>query len=65
MMYKGFRRSRRSDASANAELDARVSLVEVGKHPRPVLVVWGKQDQTVPIGQSGAMLAVLPRGPSL
>ena len=61
MMYKGFRRSRRSDVSANAELDARVSLAEVGKHSRPVLVMWGKQDQTVPIERSEALLAALPR----
>jgi len=61
MTYKGFRRSRRSDASANAELDARVSLAEVGQHSRPVLVMWGKQDQTVPIDRSETLLAALPR----
>lgn len=61
MTYRGFRRSRRSDASANAELDARVSLAEVGRHPRPVLVLWGRQDRTVPIEQSEALLAALPR----
>ncbi|MDA1082759.1 MAG: hypothetical protein O2973_14050 [Gemmatimonadetes bacterium] len=61
MTYKGFRRSRRSDNSANAELDARIALAEVGKHSRPVLVMWGKQDRTVPIERSAALLAALPR----
>lgn len=61
MTYKGFRRSRLSDFEANAALDARVALAEVGKHPRPVLVVWGKQDRTVPIERSTDLLAALPR----
>ncbi len=61
MRYKGFRRGRLSDREANADLDARVHLAEVGKHPRPVLVVWGKQDRTVPIAMSDALLKALPR----
>lgn len=61
MQYKGFRRGRMSDAAANAEYDARVALAEVGKHPRPVLVLWGKQDQTVPFDRSAVVLAALPR----
>ena len=61
MQYKGFRRSRLSDAEANAELDARLMLADVGKSDRPVLVLWGRQDRTVPIEQSAALLAALPR----
>ena len=61
MQYKGFRRGRWSDAVANADLDTRNALAEVGKNPRPVLVLWGKQDRTVPIERSKALLAALPR----
>jgi pimeloyl-ACP methyl ester carboxylesterase len=61
MQYKGFRRSRLSDAAANAELDLRPTLAEVGRHPRPVLVVWGRQDRTVPFEASAPVLAALPR----
>jgi pimeloyl-ACP methyl ester carboxylesterase len=51
MTYKGFRRGRLSDASANADVDMRIPLAEVGKHDRPVLVMWGKQDPTVPFAR--------------
>ena len=60
MTYKGFRRGRLSDRAANAEFDARVPLAEIGKHARPVLVIWGKQDQTVPFERSAALMAALP-----
>jgi pimeloyl-ACP methyl ester carboxylesterase len=61
MSYKGFRAGRLSDRLANQDFDQRSQLAEVGKHPRPVLVLWGKQDRTVPIGESAALLAALPR----
>jgi pimeloyl-ACP methyl ester carboxylesterase len=60
MTYKGFRRGRLSDREANAEFDARIPLAEIGRHPRPVLVLWGKQDQTVPFERSAALMAALP-----
>lgn len=61
MTYKGFRRSRLSDREANAELDARVTLAEVGRHERPVLVIWGREDRTVPFAASEGVLRALPR----
>jgi pimeloyl-ACP methyl ester carboxylesterase len=61
MQYKGFRRGRMSDAEANAEYDARTVLAEVGKSERPVLVLWGRQDQTAPFDRSKDLLAALPR----
>lgn len=61
MTFKGFRRGRLSDAEANADFDQRPQLIEVGKNPRPVLVVWGRQDRTVPFDRSAAVLAALPR----
>lgn len=61
MTYRGFRRGRLSDREANAEFDARVPLAEIGKHARPVLVLWGKQDRAVPFERSAALMAALPR----
>ena len=60
MEYKGFRRGRLSDLKANAETDLRPVLAEVGKHARPVLVIWGRQDPTVPFARSESVLAALP-----
>lgn len=61
MQYKGFRRSRLSDAQANQTTDTQIALSEVGQHARPVLVLWGKQDQAVPFELSVALMAALPR----
>ena len=61
MRYEGFRRGRLRANEANSETDMRPILEEVGKYPRPVLVLWGKQDTTVPIERSKALLAAMPR----
>src|SRR4029077_11234224 len=42
LQYRGFRRARLSDAISNAEADQRDELQQVGDHPRPVLVIWGR-----------------------
>jgi pimeloyl-ACP methyl ester carboxylesterase len=34
----------------------------VGQHPRRVLVVWGKQDKTVPFDESEFLMNDLPHG---
>jgi pimeloyl-ACP methyl ester carboxylesterase len=60
MRYKGFRRGRLLANEANAETDMRPVLEEVGKYPRPVLVVWGKQDPTVPFSRSEPLMKALP-----
>lgn len=36
-------------------------LRRLGADPRPVLVVWGRQDPVAPFAESGALLAALPR----
>jgi pimeloyl-ACP methyl ester carboxylesterase len=61
LQYRGFRRARLSELMANAEVDQREELERVGMHPRPVLVIWGKEDVQVPIEQSGALLQAMPR----
>ena len=60
LRYRGFRRARLSDVVNNAESDQRDELQEIGNDPRPVLVVWGKQDPNVPFELSASLLGVMP-----
>ncbi len=62
LQYKGFRRARLSEIVTNATSDQFDQLVRVGQNSRPVLVIWGKQDMTVPFEESEEMMKVLPRG---
>jgi len=60
LRYRGFRRSRLSDVVNNVGSDQRDELQRVGNDPRPVLVVWGKQDPNVPFELSASLLGVMP-----
>lgn len=60
--YKGFRRGRMAAAEASGKADLWRVLMEVGKNPRPVLVIWGKQDKTVPFTVSTLLMSQLPHG---
>jgi pimeloyl-ACP methyl ester carboxylesterase len=60
MQYRGFRRARLSEIVNNAEGDQAVQLQRVSAHPRPVLIVWGKEDKAVPFAQSEALLEIMP-----
>ena len=60
LRYRGFRRARLSDLRSNVAADQRDELQAVGRHPRPVLVVWGKQDPNVPFELSASLMAVIP-----
>ena len=62
MQYRGFRRARLSELVSNASADQREEIERVGQHPRPVLVIWGKQDPQVPIETSAPLLEAMPRG---
>jgi pimeloyl-ACP methyl ester carboxylesterase len=62
LQYKGFRRARLSEIVTNANIDQSDQLKRVGEHGRPVLVVWGKQDTTVPFEDSEWFMKLLPRG---
>jgi len=62
MQYKGFRRARLSEIVSNNNVDQSDQLQRVGQHPRPVLVIWGKQDNTVPFEESEWLLKALPKG---
>lgn len=61
MRYRGFRRARLSELKANAAVDQREEVARVGKHERPVLVIWGKQDPVVPFDESAQLLDAMPR----
>jgi pimeloyl-ACP methyl ester carboxylesterase len=60
LQYRGFRRARLSDLSANTTSDQRDEVQRVGRVRRPVLVVWGKQDPNVPFEFSESLMRQLP-----
>lgn len=60
--YKGFRRARLSELVSNAEVDQFDQIKRVGEHSRPVFVIWGKQDTTVPFEESEWFMSLLPNG---
>jgi pimeloyl-ACP methyl ester carboxylesterase len=62
MQFKGFRRSRLLEITTNADVDQTDQLKRVGQHPRPVLVIWGKQDKNVPFDESEFLMNELPHG---
>jgi pimeloyl-ACP methyl ester carboxylesterase len=62
MQYKGFRRARLSEIISNTTVDQTEQLQRVGQNPRPVLVIWGKQDNTVPFEDSEWFMKALPHG---
>lgn len=60
--FKGTRESlRRTRAAIAVAPHQAEQLRRLGATPRPVLVVWGKQDPVAPIGDSRALLAAMPR----
>ncbi len=62
IQYKGFRRARLSEITTNTGFDQEGQLQRVGQHPRPVLVIWGKEDHTVPFEESEWFMKTLPQG---
>lgn len=61
IQYKGFRRARLSEIVTNSAVDQSDQLKRVGQNPRPVLVIWGKQDRTVPFEESENLMQQLPQ----
>ena len=61
LQYKGFRRARLSETVTNSTRDQTDELLRVGQNPRPVLVIWGKQDRTVPFEDSEFIMKALPQ----
>lgn len=61
MQYRGFRRARLSELVVNASVDQREEIERVGAERRPVLVIWGKQDPSVPFESSAPLIEAMPR----
>jgi pimeloyl-ACP methyl ester carboxylesterase len=60
--FKGTRESwRRTRAAIAAAPDQAEQLRRVGQHPRPILVVWGREDTGVTREDIEAAMAALPR----
>jgi pimeloyl-ACP methyl ester carboxylesterase len=60
MTFKGFRQARLLEVVSNADADQTEQLERVGQNPRPVLVIWGKEDRTVPFEESEYLMQALP-----
>jgi pimeloyl-ACP methyl ester carboxylesterase len=61
LQYKGFRRARLSEIVSNANADQKDEIIRVGRHSRPVLAFWGKQDTNVPFENSADFMKAFPR----
>jgi len=61
MQYRGFRRARLSEIVSNAAADQAEQLKRVAEHPRRVLLIWGKQDRSVPFEESEKLLQIMPK----
>ena len=62
LQYKGFRQARLSEFVNNAGEDQTDEVDRVGANPRPVLVIWGKQDRTVQFDNSEWLMKRMPHG---
>jgi pimeloyl-ACP methyl ester carboxylesterase len=60
--FRGTREAwRRTRAAIAAAPHQDEQIMRVGRHPRPVLVVWGRQDEGAPFEESDSLLAMMPR----
>lgn len=60
MQYKGFQRALLSTLRHFAVRDVEAEFARVGKSGRPVLLLWGEADQTVPVAVTKEILKVIP-----
>ena len=61
MQYKGFMRAILSTLRTNILLDDLGAYEQVGQSGRPVLLLWGKEDKTVPIHFSDDLINFIPQ----
>lgn len=61
MQYRGFRRALLSTLLHFAGRDVQEEFARVGKSGRPVLLVWGKDDATVPVAAAQDILKAIPQ----
>lgn len=61
--FKGTREAwRRTRAAIAVAPDQMEQLRRVGESPRPVLVIWGRQDPVAPFSESAGVMSELPHG---
>jgi pimeloyl-ACP methyl ester carboxylesterase len=61
MRYKGFRRAVRSTILDFLTVDNTGAFTELGKSGKPVLLIWGRADQTVPFSVSDDVRKAIPQ----
>jgi pimeloyl-ACP methyl ester carboxylesterase len=61
MRYKGFRRAILSTERNFFPVDNTAAFVQLGKSGKPVLLIWGRADQTVPFTLSDAVRGAIPQ----
>ena len=61
MIYKGYKRAIVSTLRHFDLHNQRAAFESAGKHPRPVLLFWGKRDAVVPFEHSTRVLKAMPR----
>lgn len=54
--YKGFRRAILSTIRYYEPADHRVAYTEYGRSGKPVLLVWGREDKTLPFAENGTFV---------
>jgi pimeloyl-ACP methyl ester carboxylesterase len=60
MQYRGFKRALISTIRHGPLQSMTKAYKRVGRHPRPVLLIWGKEDQTVPYALNHKVRSALP-----
>ena len=61
MQYRGFRRALLSTLLHFAGRDVQEEFARVGQSGRPVLLIWGKADTTVPVAVTQEVLKAIPQ----
>ncbi|MFH1985048.1 MAG: alpha/beta hydrolase [Pseudomonadota bacterium] len=61
LIYKGYKRAIVSTLRHFDLNNQRAAFESAGRHPRPVLVFWGRQDAIIPFEHSEKVLKAMPR----
>ena len=61
MVYRGYKRAIVSTLRHFNLSNQATEFKKAGRHPRPVMVFWGRADRIVPYEHSAKVLAAMPR----
>jgi pimeloyl-ACP methyl ester carboxylesterase len=61
MQFRGYKRAVLSSWKYTLSQNMGDVLAKIGKHPRPVLLLWGKHDPLVPVAAAQTYLKALPQ----